>query len=91
MEEIVKISRMIQGIWKRVALLTNLFETYEIDEINISRVNEEETRKAVTMLTRYMEREGTRQRLAGALEKFALIPLSQDVRSGYFINTGEEE
>ena len=43
------------------------------------------------MLTRYMERGGTRQRLAGALEELQLTALSQDVRSGYFIYTGEEE
>ena len=91
MEEIVEIARGIQRVWREVAYLTTLFETHEIEDLSNSKVNEGRTDKAHTMLTRYMERGGTRQRLAGALEKLRLNPLSQEVRSGYFINTGEEE
>ena len=82
MEEIVQIARIIRKVWKDVALLTSLFETHEIDEISYSRVGKDET---------HMEREGTRERLAGALEKLGLTSLFQDVRSGYFIDKGEEE
>ena len=91
MQEIVQIARRIPRVWTQVALLTSLFETYEIDEIRSSTVNEDGTGKAIMMLTHYVNRKGTRQRLAGALEKLRLTLLSQNVRSGSFIDTGEEE
>ena len=91
MEEIVVIARRIPRVWREVASLARLFETYEIDDIMHSRVDLDESTKALTMLTRYMEWGGTRQKLAGALEKLGLTSLSEDVLSGSFINTGEEE
>ena len=88
MEEIVEIATRIRKVWWEIACLTKLFEEQEINEISNSRVNEEETRKALTMLTRYMEREGTRKRLAEALDMAGLVSLSLRVRSGFFICTG---
>ena len=82
--------RRIPRVWKKVAYLTKLFQSHQIADIVYSSASEDETSKALTMLRRYMERGGTRQKLAGALENLGLIPLSQDVRSRYFINTGEE-
>ena len=91
MEEIVPIAGQIPHVWKEVAYLTKQFETYEIEDLRFSRVNEDKTHKARTMLIRYIEQAGTGQRLAKAIEKIKLVSLSQDVLSGYFIDTGEEE
>ena len=85
-KEIVPIAREIPRIWKELANLTERFETGEIEDIIYSRCGEDESHKARTMLTRYMEREGTRQKLADALEKLKMSVLAQNVLSGYFIN-----
>ena len=85
-EEIVPIARSIPRIWKEVASLTKLFETGEIEDIIYSRCGEDESHKARTMLTRYIERGGTRQKLADALEKLKMSSLAKDVFSGSFIS-----
>ena len=91
MKEISQIARRIPNVWMIVAHLTRLFETYEFENMSYPTLGEDGTHKARAMLTRYMERGGTRQRLAGALEKLGLNSLSRFVQSGYFIDTGEEE
>ena len=85
-KEIVPIAREIPRIWEELAYLTELFEAGEIENIIYSRCGEDESHKARTMLTRYMERGGTRQKLADALEKLKMSVLAQRVLSGYFIN-----
>ena len=85
-KEIVPIAREIPRIWEELAYLTELFEAGEIENIIYSRCGEDESHKARTMLTRYMERGGTRQKLADALEKLKMSVLAQHVVSGYFIN-----
>ena len=85
-EEIVPIAREIPRIWKELANLTELFETGEIENIIYSRCGEDESHKARTMLTRYIEREGTRHKLADALQKLEMFSLAKDVLSGTFIS-----
>ena len=72
-----------------VAYLTNKFHPNEIENIRYSRVNENETNKALTMLFQYNERQGTRQELARVLYELNHVTLSQNVRSGYFIDFDE--
>ena len=85
-QEIVPIAREIPRIWKELANLTELFGTGEIDNIIYSRCGEDESHKARTMLTRYIEREGTRHKLADALQKLEMFSLAKDVLSGTFIS-----
>ena len=85
-QEIVPIAEKIPRTWKKLAYLTKLFQSHEIDDITYSRVGEDESQKACTLLTRYMERGGTRQKLAHALEKLKMSSLAQDVLSGYYIS-----
>ena len=84
-QQIVPIAEKILWTWKKLAYLTKLFQSREIDDIAYSRVGEDESQKACTLLTRYVERGGTRQKLADALEKLQMSSLAQDVLSGYFI------
>ena len=66
-----KITQLVQRIawkWKEVAYLTKLFATYEVEDIICSRVSEDETAKALTMLICYMESKGNRNLLADALD-----------------------
>ena len=84
-EEIVAIAQRIPRIWKGVANLIKLFETYEIDDIIYSGGSADESHKARTMLARYIERGGTRKKLADALEELKMFPLAKDVSSGSFI------
>ena len=86
LEEVVLIAQRIPRTWKELASLTKLFETYEIDNIDCSRFNGDESQKAFNMLTRYIERKGTRQKLADALKKLKMFALAQDVFSGSFIS-----
>ena len=86
LEEIVPIARRIPRIWKEVASLIKLFETGEIEDIIYSRCGEDESHKARTMLTRYIERGGTRKKLADALEKLKMSSLAEDVLFGSFIS-----
>ena len=85
-DEIVPIAEKIPRTWNKLANLTKLFQSHEIDDIGYSRVGEDESQKACTMLTRYIEREGKRQKLADALEKLTMFSLAKDVLSGYFIS-----
>ena len=85
-EEIVPIARGVPRIWKELANLTELFETGEIEDIIYSRCGEDESHKARTMLTRYIERGGTRQKLADALDKLKMSSLARDVLFGSFIS-----
>ena len=85
-QEIVLIAERIPSKWQQLAILTKLFELHEIDDIACSRCNENESRKAFNMLRKYIEREGTRQKLAAALEKLKISTLAQDVLSGHFIS-----
>ena len=85
-EEIAPIAQRIPKTWEMVALLAKQFETYEIDNLVRSRSNEDESQKALNMLTKYIEREGTRQKLADALEKLKMSSLAHDVLSGFFID-----
>ena len=85
-QETVPIAEKIPRTWKKLAVLTKLFQSHEIDDIAYSRVGEDESQKACTLLTRYVERGGTRQKLADALEKLQMSSLAQDVLSGYFIS-----
>ena len=91
MEETVELARSIARVWKEVALRTSRFKTYEIDIISRSRVDEDETAKALTMLKRYVERGGTRLKLAEVLNKLGFVSLSPKILLGYFIDTGEEQ
>ena len=86
MHEIVQIAQRICRKWKEIAFLTKRFEDYEVENISCSRVGEDETSKALTMLTRYTEKGGSRDVLAAALNKANLQPLSQKVLSGYFVD-----
>ena len=63
-----------------------MFQSHEIDDTAYSRVGEDESQNACRMLTWYIERGGTRQKLADALEKIKMSFLAQDVLSGYFIS-----
>ena len=85
-EEIVPIAQRLPRTWKELAILTKQFEPHEIDDIIYSRYGEGESHKALTMLTRYIERGGTRQKLTDALEKLKMSVLAEDVLSGYFIS-----
>ena len=85
-EEIVPIARRIPRIWKDVASLIKLFDIGEIEDIIYSRVGEDESHKARTLLTRYIERGGTRKKLADALEKLKMSSLAKDVSFGSFIS-----
>ena len=85
-DEVVPVARTIPRIWKEVANLTKLFETYEIEDIIYSRCGEDESHKARRMLSRYIESEGTRQKLADALEKLKMSSLAKNVLSGSFIS-----
>ena len=84
MHEVVQIAQRISRKWKEIAYLTKLFEDYEVENIISSRVGEDEISKALTMLTRYKERGGSRNLLADALNEVKLQSLSQKVLSGYF-------
>ena len=86
LQEIVLIAERVPSKWQELASLTKLFEAHEIDDIACSRCNENESRKAFNMLTKYIERGGTRQKLADALEKLKISTVAQDVLSGYFIS-----
>ena len=84
-EELPRIAKRIPGIWKEVALLTKKFEPHDIENISSSRVDEDQTSKALTMLLRFKERQGGRKMLANALKDFN-INLSEQVLSGHFID-----
>ena len=66
-DEITQLVRRIAWKWKEVAYLTKLFAAYEVEDIICSRVSEDETVKALTMVTCYMESNGNRNLLADAL------------------------
>lgn len=85
-EEIVRIAQRIAKKWKMLACLTSQFETYEIDNLVSSGSNEDEIDKAFNMLSRYVERGGTRQKLVDALKELQITLLAQKVLSGSFIN-----
>ena len=85
-QEIVPIAEKIPRIWKKLAYLTKLFESHEIDDTAYSRVGEDESQNACRMLTRYMERRGTRQKLSDAFGELQMSSLAQDVSFGYFIS-----
>ena len=57
-QEIVPIAEKIPRIWKKLAYLTKLFESHEIDDTAYSRVGEDESQNACRMLNRYMVRRG---------------------------------
>ena len=80
-DEITPIVQRIARKRKEVAYLTKLFATYEVEDIICSRINEDETAKALTILTCYMEGNGNRNLLADALNKVNLHSLSQKVLS----------
>ena len=86
MDEIAEIAKRISKIWVELAYRTNMFEYHEIYNNNFSRFGEDESRKALYMLTEYGERGGTRQKLAGKLKKLGMDSLSQDVINGSFID-----
>ena len=81
-EEIVPIAEKIPRTWNKLTNLTKLFQSHEIDDIGYSRVGEDESQKACTMLTRYIEREGTRQKLADALAGHHMAALAKTLRNG---------
>ena len=84
-DEIVEIAMRIGHKWKDVALLTKQFEIHEINDIDYSRVNDDETSKARKMLTKYNERLGTRQQLVKALSRTKLSDLAKKVETRYFV------
>ena len=84
-EELPRIAQRIPRIWQEVALLTKKFEPHDIENISSSRVDEDQTSKALTMLLRFKERQGGRKMLANALKDFN-INLSEQVLSGHFID-----
>ena len=86
MEEIAEIAERISNRWVELAYRLNKFETHEIDNISFSRIGEDESRKALYMLTKYYERGGTRQKLAHKLKKIGMASLSQNVINGCFID-----
>ena len=90
MEEIVEVARRIPGVWREVALLTKQFESCEIDNIACSRVDEGASSKALTMLLKFHERQGTRKELAGALSKIKWQSLAENVLTGSFIDDSRE-
>ena len=83
-DELQRISQEIPDRWRQLAYRTKRFETYEIDNIRCSQPSEEETSKALTMLTQYRERGGTRKELADALKEVGKDDLSQEVLWGEF-------
>ena len=85
-EEIVRIAQRIPHKWKNVAYLTNVFERYEIENIVSSRVNEDETLKALDMLLLYKDKQGTRKKLSNVLKELNEFSLYQKILSGYFID-----
>ena len=85
-QQIVPIAEKIPRTWKKLAYITKLFQSHEVDDIAYSCVGEDESQKACALLTRYVERGGTRQKLGDALEKLQMSSLAQDVLSGYFIS-----
>ena len=86
MDEIVEIAQRISNKWLELAYLTKTFESHEIDDISSSRCGEDESRKALRMLTKYNDRGVTRQKLANALKKLGMLTLSENVISGCFIS-----
>ena len=83
-DELAKISRRIPRIWRELAYETKRFKAYEIQNIHCSRHGEDETSKALTMLTRYDEKGGTRKELADALKEVGQDNLSKEVLSGEY-------
>ena len=71
--------------WTEVAYLTKLFATYEIEDTICSRVDENETAKTLTMLTRYMKRNANGNQLAEEFNKVDERTLSQKVLSRHTI------
>ena len=86
MAEIAELAERISNKWVKLAYLTNKFESHEINNIKFSRCGEDESSKALDMLTKYSERGGTRQKLANKLKKLGMTSLSQDVINGCFID-----
>ena len=86
MAEIAEIAERISNRWVKLAYFTNKFESHQIDNIKFFRCREDESSKALAMLTKYSEREGTRQKLANNLKKLGMTSLSQDVINGCFID-----
>ena len=83
-DEFEKVSQRIPRIWRRLAHQTKRFETYEIDDILYSRPGEDETSKALTMLTRYDGRGETRKELADTFKEVDQDNLSNEVLSGEY-------
>lgn len=87
--EISRIASEIPNIWTDVAYRVNKFDLQEINNLISSRVNDDESKKALRMLSLYHERQGTRQKLARVLHELKQVDLSQEVLSGYFIDFDE--
>ena len=82
-KELPGIAKEIANIWKEVALRTGKFDQNEVTNIKISRLGEDESSKALTMLMWYNERDGTRATLAKAIGKDK-DKVSKKVLEGYF-------
>ena len=85
--EIAEIARRIPHKWRELAYQTNQFQTHEIENIRCSLAIEDEKSRALTMLTEYNARGGTRNQLAKALKKVGEDILSQEVLREYYLNT----
>ena len=84
--EIGGIAKRIGHNWKQVALRTNQFQSHEIEDIFYSRVNQDETSKALDMLIRYQKMCGTRENLVRALNRLKLYDVAKKVETGYFVD-----
>ena len=85
-EEIGGIANRIGDNWKQVALRTKQFQSHQINNIFYSRVNQDETSKALDMLIHYQMMGGTRENLVLALNRLDLYDVAEKVGSGYFVD-----
>ncbi|XP_046844465.1 uncharacterized protein LOC124438379 isoform X2 [Xenia sp. Carnegie-2017] len=88
-KELFVIAQRICGEWRQVALRTNLFEQWEIDNIAQNTTLQSPSTKSNEMLSKYKSRKGTRLKLAKAIKGAGFIDIAENVQSGVYIDCAD--
>lgn len=85
-KELSRIATRIGSVWTTVARLTDLFQSYDIDNISLNTSFHDPIEKATQMLNSFKSRLGKREDLAKAIMESGKPDVAAKVRSGYYID-----
>jgi hypothetical protein len=83
-QEIVRIGSRIPEQWEKIALATGKFNDKETAIIRLNHNYHDDAMKAITMLSDYKRRLGTRENLVSTLIEFGENDLAEKVQIRYF-------